>query len=103
MASRTEKQGDKPMTATIIDQTNDLVRRAIAGVRIDRNGATMSALYSALTKRRNARDYVMPASEASAWEYMHMSPYYSNMTFAEKSGIVTKHRNVTKPDFEGGA
>jgi hypothetical protein len=38
-----------------IQQTNDMVRRAIVPVRIDRNPDTMNDLYAALQRRRQAR------------------------------------------------
>lgn len=44
------------MSLLIITQSNDMVRRAIASVRIDRNPYTMNQLYSALRRRRMARE-----------------------------------------------
>ncbi len=74
----------------IITQTNDIVRAAIAAVRIERNPVTMGMLYDALTKRRNARDYVMPEKERMAWDYMERNCHYSDLSFREKVEFVKR-------------
>jgi hypothetical protein len=59
----------KQLSPHIIETTNDWVRGAICAVRIERNPVTMSMLYDAITKRRNARDYEMPEWMRRAYEY----------------------------------
>lgn len=72
------------MTYQTIEQTNYLVRRAIAHYRIDPGPHTKSAVYDALRKRRNARDYVMPRREREEWERLANT----ELTFAEKQAMI---------------
>jgi hypothetical protein len=82
----------------VIEQTNYLVRIAIAAVRIDRNPLTMSRLYDSLNFRRNAR-VAMPDHLRKAWSmeiHSDLRNYGSvERTHAELAAAVTKHCQKT--------
>lgn len=80
----------------IIEQTNRPVWAAIAAVRIERNPATMGALYDALNRRRNARAYRMPEWMRKAWDYEQEQDRRAygriERTGAELAAAVALHR-----------
>lgn len=82
------------MTPT--EQTNSWVRVAIMAVRIDRNPATMGALYDALNRRRNARAYQMPEWMHAAWRFETDSDLRTwgrvERTHRELAAAVERHR-----------
>lgn len=49
-----------------IEQSNNVVRRAVAVVRIERNPATLNRLYSALQFRRRARS-LLSRPQSAHW------------------------------------
>ena len=71
-------------TPCIIQETNFLVRRAIAYFRVCPGPDTKSSIYDALNRRRNARLYVMPKWEEDEWHQMSRW----EMTFAEKQSRI---------------